>query len=95
MTSKWNGMRIDLSGKKAKITPPPIKQKKEMQIEVGDFFLVTTKNGAQYDGQVINLTETTLTIEHWNEVKDRLDETDLQLNDITMLEGFNDSQTTL
>lgn len=66
-----------------------------MQIEVGDFFLVTTKNGAQYDGQVINLTETTLTIEHWNEVKDRLDETDLQLNDITMLEVFNDSQTTL
>lgn len=66
-----------------------------MNIEIGDFFLVTTKNGAQYDGQVINLTETTLTIEHWNEVKDRLDETDIKLSDITMLEGFNDSQTTL
>lgn len=66
-----------------------------MNIEIGDFFLVTTKNGAQYDGQVIDLTETTLTIEHWNEVKDRLDETDIKLSDITMLEGFYDSQTTL
>ena len=66
-----------------------------MNIEIGDFFLVTTKNGAQYDGQVIDLTETTLTIEHWNEVKDRLDETDIKVSDITMLEGFNDSQTTL
>ena len=66
-----------------------------MNIEIGDYFLITTKNNAQYDGQVIDLTETTLTIEHWNEVKDRLDETDIKLSDITMLEGFNDSQTTL
>jgi len=66
-----------------------------MNIQLGDFFLVTTKNGAEYDGQIIGLTETTLTIEHWNEVKDRLDETDIKLSDITMLEGFNDSQTTL
>jgi hypothetical protein len=41
------------------------------------------------------LTETTLTFEHWNEVKDRVDETDIKLSDITMLEGFNDSQTTV
>jgi hypothetical protein len=66
-----------------------------MNIEIGDYFLITTKNNAQYDGQVIDLTETTLTIEHWNEVKDRLDETDIELSDITMLEGFNDSQTTV
>jgi hypothetical protein len=66
-----------------------------MNIQIGDFFLVTTKNGAEYDGQVINLTETSLTIEHWNEVKDRLDETDILISDIVMLEGFNDSQTTV
>lgn len=66
-----------------------------MRIEIGDFFLITTKNNAQYDGQIIALTETTLTIEHWNEVKDRLDEIDIKLSDITMLEGFNDSQTTV
>ena len=66
-----------------------------MNIEVGDFFLVTTNNGAEYDGQIIALTATTLTIEHWNEVKDRLDETDIKLKDIKMLEGFNDSQTTV
>lgn len=66
-----------------------------MNIEIGDYFLITTKNNAQYDGQVIDLTETTLTIEHWNEVKDRLDETDIELSNITMLEGFNDSQTTV
>ncbi len=66
-----------------------------MHIEVGDLYLITTKNGAQYDGQIIALTETTVTIEHWNEVKDRLDETDINLTDITMFEGFNDSQTTL
>lgn len=66
-----------------------------MNIQIGDFFLVTTKNGAEYDGQVIDLTETSLTIEHWNKVKDRLDETDILISDIAMLEGFNDSQTTL
>lgn len=66
-----------------------------MHIEIGDFFLITTKNGAEYEGQIIALTETTLTIEHWHEVKDRLDETDIPLTDILMLEGFNDSQTTL
>jgi hypothetical protein len=66
-----------------------------MNIQIGDFFLVTTKNGAEYDGQVIDLTETSLTIEHWNEVKDRLDETDILISDIAMLEGFNDSQTTV
>ena len=66
-----------------------------MRIEIGDFFLITTKNNAQYDGQIIALTETALTIEHWNEVKDRLDETDIKLSDITMLEGFNDAQTTV
>lgn len=64
-------------------------------IEVGDYYLITTKNGAQYDGQIIALTETTVTVEHWNEVKDRVDETDLKITDITMFEGFNDSQTTL
>jgi hypothetical protein len=66
-----------------------------MNIEIGDYFLITTKNNAQYDGQIIALTETDLTIEHWNEVKDRLDETDIKLKDIKMLEGFNDSQTTV
>jgi len=66
-----------------------------MHIEVGDFFLITTKNGSQYDGQIIALTETIVTVEHWNDVKDRLDETDIKLSDITMFEGFNDSQTTL
>ena len=66
-----------------------------MNIEIGDYFLITTKNNAQYDGQIIALTETDLTIEHWNEVKDRLDETDIKLQDIKRLEGFNDSQTTV
>jgi hypothetical protein len=66
-----------------------------MNIEIGDYFLITTKNNAQYDGQIIALTETDLTIEHWNEVKDRLDETDIKLKDIKVLEGFNDSQTTV
>ena len=65
-----------------------------MNIEVGDFFLVTTNNGAEYDGQIIALTATTLTIEHWNEVKERTDETDIKLSDIKLLEGFNDLQTT-
>ena len=65
-----------------------------MDIEIGDFYLVTTKNGDEYDGQITGLSETTLTIEHWNEVKERTDETDIKLSDIKLLEGFNDSQTT-
>ena len=65
-----------------------------MNVEVGDYFLITTNNDAEYDGQVIALTATTLTIEHWNEVKDRTDETEIKLSDIKYLDGFNDSQTT-
>jgi hypothetical protein len=41
------------------------------------------------------MNETVMTIERWNEVKDRLDETDILMTNILVLEGFNDSQTTL
>ena len=77
------------------MTENKTKKGDEMHIQIGDYFLVTTKNDAEYDGQIIALNQTTLTIEHWNEVKDRLDETDIKLKDIKMLEGFNDSQTTV
>jgi hypothetical protein len=65
-----------------------------MNIEIGDFFLITTHNDSEYDGQIISLTATALVIEHWNEVKGRTDETVIKFSDIKMLEGFNDSQTT-
>ena len=97
MISKWNGMHIDLSGSKASITPAPKAQPKEItesdtNIEIGDFYLITTKNGQEYDGQITGLTETTLTIEHWNETKDRDVETDISFKDILGMVGFNDSQ---
>lgn len=65
-----------------------------MNIQIGDYFLITTKDDKEYEGTIIAISETFLTIEHWNEVKDREDETDIKLGDITMLEGFYDSQTT-
>jgi len=68
---------------------------KHKQIEIGDYFLITTKDNKEYEGTIIGMTETVMTIERWNEVKDRLDETDILMTDILMLEGFNDSQTTL
>lgn len=68
---------------------------KHQQIEIGDYFLITTKDNKEYEGTIIEITETVITIERWNEVKDRLDETDLLMTDILILEGFNDSQTTL
>jgi len=68
---------------------------KHQQIEIGDYFLITTKDNKEYEGTIIGMTETVITIERWNEVKDRLDETDILMTDILMLEGFNDSQTTL
>ena len=68
---------------------------KHQQIEIGDYFLITTKDDKEYEGTVIAISETSLTIERWNEVKDRLDETDIPITDILILEGFNDSQTTL
>ena len=61
------------------MTENKTKEGDEMHIQIGDYFLVTTKNDAEYDGQIIALNQTTLTIEHWNEVKDRLDETIQQL----------------
>ena len=63
-----------------------------MGIEIGDFYLITTKNGEEYDGQITGLTESNLTIEHWNGVKDRDVETDISFQDILKMEGFNDSQ---
>jgi len=68
---------------------------KHKQIEIGDYFLITTKDNKEYEGRIIGMTEIVMTIERWNEVKDRLDETDILMTDILMLEGFNDSQTTL
>ena len=68
---------------------------KHQQIEIGDYFLITTKDDREYEGTIIAISETSLTIERWNEVKDREDETDIPMTDILMLEGFNDSQTTL
>jgi hypothetical protein len=68
---------------------------KHQQIKIGDYFLITTKDEKEYEGTIIGLTETMMTIERWNEVKDRLDETDILISDIAMLEGFNDSQTTV
>jgi len=68
---------------------------KALRIEVGDFFLITIKNGQEYEGSINAINERFLTIENWNEVKERLDEVDILLEDIEMLEGFNDSQTTL
>ena len=61
-------------------------------IEFGDFYLVTKNDGQEYDGQIVGTTETTLTIEWWNQVKDRLDETDINFSDIKEIAGFNDSQ---
>jgi hypothetical protein len=66
-----------------------------VDIEIGDFYLITTKNGEEYDGQITGLTETTLTVEHWNGVKDRDVETDISFQDILGMVGFNDSQTTV
>jgi len=63
-----------------------------VHIEIGDFYLITTKNGKEYDGQITGLTESNLTIEHWNGVKDRDVETDISFQDILKMEGFNDSQ---
>ena len=61
-------------------------------IEFGDFYLVTKNDGQEYDGQIVGTTETTLTIEWWNQVKNRLDETDINFSDIKEIAGFNDSQ---
>ena len=68
---------------------------KHQQIEIGDYFLITTKDDKEYEGTIIAISETFLTIERWNEVKDREDETDIPMTDILKLEGFNDSQATL
>ena len=65
------------------------------EIQIGDYFLITTRDDKEYEGTIIAINETSLTIERWNEVKDREDETDIPMTDILKLEGFNDSQTTL
>lgn len=64
-------------------------------IEIGDYFLITMKDDREYEGTIIQINETMITIERWNEVKDRVDETDVLISDILKLEGFNDSQTTV
>lgn len=65
------------------------------QIQIGDYFLITTRDDKEYEGTIIAISETSLTIERWNEVKDREDETDIPMTNILKLEGFNDSQITL
>jgi hypothetical protein len=65
-------------------------------IEVGDYYLIYTKNGAEYDNAyVLGISEDSILIECNNEVKDRIDEFEIRLNDILCMFGFNDSQTTV
>lgn len=66
-----------------------------IEIEIGDIYLIWTKNGGEYEGEVIFFNENYLTVEWWNEVKDRTDEIDIALKDIETMVGFNDSQTTV
>ena len=66
------------------------------QIEVGDYYLIYTKNGAEYDNAcVIDITKDSVFIEWHNEVKSRVDELEIRLKDIIAIWGFNDSQTTV
>ena len=64
-------------------------------IEIGDIYLIYTKNGGEYEGEVITIGENYLTVEWWNQVKDRTDEIDIAFVDIEEIIGFNDSQRTL
>jgi len=64
-------------------------------IEIGDIYLIWTKNGGEYEGEVIFCNDIYLTVEWWNEVKDRTDEIDIAFKDIETIVGFNDSQTTV
>jgi len=61
-------------------------------IELGDYYLITMNDNKEYDGQIVGKTETTLTIEWWNVVKNSLCETDIKFSDIDEIAGFNDSQ---
>jgi len=67
----------------------------EIEIEIGDIYLIWTKNGGEYEGEVIFQNDTYLTVEWWNKVKDRTDEIDIAFADIETMIGFNDSQTTV
>jgi len=39
---------------------------KHQQIEIGDYFLITTKDNKEYEGTIIGMNETVMTIERWN-----------------------------
>lgn len=66
-----------------------------MTIEVGDYYLICTKDGAEYDNAyVLELSDDSILIEYENQVKSRVDEVEIKLNDILCMFGFNDSQTT-
>lgn len=67
----------------------------EHEIQIGDIYLIWTKNMGEYEGEVIFYNDIYLTVEWWNEVKDRLDEIDIAFRDIETMIGFNDSQTTV
>jgi len=87
--NKWNGIKIDLSGKKAKITPAP----KIPKIKVGDYLIVITKDGKEYNNcYVLSVSEQSVMLEIWNEVKDRTDEIDIDFKDIETVEDFDEHQ---
>ena len=68
----------------------------KLHIEVGDYYLIHTKNGAEYDNAyVLAIAEDIVLIDCWNEVKDRTDTFEVFFKDIIMIAGFNDSQITI
>ena len=69
---------------------------KQSDISQGDYYLIHTRNGAEYDNAyVLAIAEDAILIDCWNEVKDRTDTFEILLKDIIMITGFNDSQTTI
>jgi len=54
-------------------------------VELYETYCVVMSDDTYYDGEIINKTDSGITILHWNGVKDRMDETDLMSEKIALI----------
>jgi len=69
-----------------KLTNEEIKE----AIEFGEYFLIVTKDKKEYDCVVVNQTDDSVIVEHFNQVKGGLSETEIKFSDIDEINGFSE-----
>lgn len=82
----WGMIWDDLEDIQWWIRYAEIKKRDSIKVEVGSNYIFTTYDQRMFDGEVVKITDEFVTVEWFNIVKDRIDETDVAWTSINGIE---------